>query len=162
MFKLIFIMSRVNITLKIAVVSALLLTGCVSRSDKISDVRIGMPKDEVLKVMGPPKSTSAQDRAEYLIYFLFEQVSPIGSGGYWRYYVRLVDGKVESFGRFGDFDTIKTPTLRTESTSRVTAEVFSSEKKDIATELQKLKALKDAGALTEDEFARAKQKLLSQ
>lgn len=148
-------------TLRIVLLTTLILCGCVSRSDKISDVQIGMSKEEVLKVMGPPKSTSAQDRAEYLIYFLFEQVSPIGSGGYWRYYVRLVDGKVESFGRFGDFDSVKPPTIRTESTSRVTAEVSSSEKKDIVAELQTLKALKDAGALTEEEFVRAKQKLLS-
>lgn len=151
-----------TVPLKIVLFATLMLCGCVSRSDKISDVRIGMSKEEVLKVMGSPKSTSAQDRAEYLVYFLFEQVSPIGSGGYWRYYVRLVDGKVESFGRFGDFDSTKPPTIRTESTSMVTAEVSSSEKKDVVTELQKLKALKDAGALTEDEFVRAKQKLLSQ
>jgi hypothetical protein len=32
---------------------------------------------------------------------------------------------------------------------------------DLATEIRKLKELKDAGALTEDEFQKAKAKLLS-
>ena len=83
-----------------------------------------MTKDEVFRVIGNPISVSAQAGLEYLNYALSEPhddafrgwttpcyVRPVKTTPY---YVRLVNGKVESYGRTGDFDSTKTPNVRLE------------------------------------------------
>jgi hypothetical protein len=94
------------------------------------------------------------------------------------YSVRLVDGRVESYGRFLElFDVYNRPVtsaLPGEPDFPTTADqVFGALAKlalpagkpaarsDLAGELQKLKALRDQGALTDQEFQRAKAKLLA-
>jgi hypothetical protein len=76
------------------------------------------------------------------------------------YYVRLVNGKVESFGRTGDFDSTKTPTVRLESDQTVRQNVGVKGSTDVYTELKKLKELKDSGIITDAEFESQKKKLL--
>jgi hypothetical protein len=75
---------------------ALLVLGCAS-AGRINNVSIGMTKQQAIAVMGEPTSTSAKDGVEYLNYTL--------SRGLFRddYYVRLTQGKVDAFGRAGDF-----------------------------------------------------------
>ncbi len=121
-----------------------------------------MTKEQVIQVMGKPISTSAKGQGwEYLNFALSETSDDAFYGRTTPYYVRLVNGKVESFGRQGDFDSTQPPTVRVETDSTVKADVKSTGQKDLYTELQKLKALKDEGVLSEEEFAKAKQKLLS-
>ena len=101
-----------------------LLAACAT-ANKISGVQLGMTKDEVFRVMGNPISVSAQAGLEYLNYLLSETHDDAFRGWttayYVRvirttpYYVRLINGKVESYGRTGDFDSTKTPTVRLES-----------------------------------------------
>lgn len=82
------------------------LIGCVGVSmHKINKINLGMTKQEVIAVMGQPISTSAQGDTEYLRYRLFEPATA------WSfiYFVRLIDGKVESYGQVGDFDSTKLP-----------------------------------------------------
>ena len=68
--------------------------------------RIGTTKQQVLAMLGPADSTSAQANIEYLTYYL----SGDGNGRDRPYSVRLVDGKVESFGRFTQlFDIYSRP-----------------------------------------------------
>jgi hypothetical protein len=55
-------------------------------------IRLGMGKSDVLGILGDPKSTSAIDDIEYLRY---------GDN----YFVRLKDGKVNAYGKIGDFGT---------------------------------------------------------
>src|SRR5579859_7384006 len=82
-----------------AVISILLvcaLTACTTDAAKLNSVRIGMAKSDVIALLGQPDSTSAQANIEYLTYYLSNEVS----GHDLPYMVRLVDARVESFGRF--------------------------------------------------------------
>jgi hypothetical protein len=123
-----------------------LLAGCAS-AEKLNDIRIGMTKDQVVTLLGKPDSTSAQANVEYLTYYLE------GDSEYGRdrpYMVRVVDGKVESFGRMLQlWDLYNRPVGTTAAPSA-----------DLAAQLEKLKTLKDQGVLTDEEFQKAKAKLL--
>jgi hypothetical protein len=74
----------------------LVLVGCAAKTNQI---RLGMTREQVVDVMGTPASTSEMGDTVYLKYRLY---------GDWifpeRYFVRLVDGKVDAFGRVGDFN----------------------------------------------------------
>jgi hypothetical protein len=56
-----------------------------------------MGKDEALAVMGKPVGISASGDTEYLRYWL----ENLTRGDH--YFLRFVDGKLEAFGRHGDF-----------------------------------------------------------
>ena len=92
----------------------LLLVGCASNTtSRLSRLSVGMTKAEVLSIMGDPDTVAAQGGAEYLNYTLWTEMSL--SRNTWGYqtfnFVRLVNGRVDSFGRIGDFDSTKDPTL---------------------------------------------------
>lgn len=74
----------------------LLLTGCVTSSSKINNVSIGMPKGDAIKVMGKPASITADRDAEYLNYSLLERFGVVQP-----YEIKIVDGRVDSYGRAG-------------------------------------------------------------
>jgi hypothetical protein len=151
---------------------AVLLAGCAS-SAKLNDIHIGMTKDEVKLILGTPDSTSAQANVEYMTYYLDAQ------SGYGRdqpYMIRLVNGKVESFGRFSQlFDLYNRPVTSATpgqpnfpqlgTSLAVQSPVAESPslppRPDLVAQLQQLKALRDQGVLTDEEFQRAKAKLLS-
>lgn len=84
------------------------LVGCATpTSRKMNRLSVGMTKSEVLDAMGRPSSTSAPGKGfEFLRY----RLSPPRSVPY-EYFVRLVDGRVDSYGRMGDFDSTEDPTL---------------------------------------------------
>ena len=86
------------------IVTAILMTGCATTANKMNSVHIGMTKQEVISVLGPPTSTSAKEGVEYLNYNLFEPVYGINP-----YFVRIINEKVDSYGRLGDFDSTKPP-----------------------------------------------------
>jgi hypothetical protein len=70
--------------------------------------------------------------------------------------IRLVDGQVESFGRFSQlFDLYNRPVMGTGAT------IGGATGPDIAAQLQKLKDLKDQGVLSDVEFQKAKERLLN-
>jgi outer membrane protein assembly factor BamE (lipoprotein component of BamABCDE complex) len=73
----------------LGVASALLVAACAT-AGKISGVRIGMTKEEVVAVMGKPASVSAQGSAEYLNYALSETDDQAFVGVTVPYYVRLI------------------------------------------------------------------------
>lgn len=89
------------------VVTAILMTGCATAANKMNSVHIGMTKQEVVSVLGPPASTSAKEGVEYLNYNLFEPVYGIKP-----YFVRIINEKVDSYGRLGDFDSTKPPEMK--------------------------------------------------
>lgn len=80
------------------VLPALLLLGCAT-AHRLNSVRIGMTRDEVVAVAGEPSSTSQMGNEQFLKYQLASD---------WiftdRYYVRLTNGRVDAFGRVGDFN----------------------------------------------------------
>lgn len=143
-----------------------LAVGCTT-SSRLNDIRIGMSKSDVIAILGTPDTMSAQANVEYLTYYL------VADNGYGRdqpYMVRLVSGKVESFGRFAQlFDLYNRPVTNAQpgdpnfpaGAVLGTGTLVQAPGTDLASELQKLKALKDQGVLTDEEFQKAKEKLLS-
>ena len=83
-----------------------ILAGCAS-SDLLNNIRIGMTMDQVTAILGKSDSMSAQANVVYLTYYLSSENL---NGRDQPYMVRLVDGKVESFGRFRQlFDLYSRP-----------------------------------------------------
>ena len=77
-------------------------------SHKMNRLSVGMTKSEVLDAMGKPSSTASPGKGvEFLRYREFYD----GGNYYITYFVRLVDGRVDSYGETGDFDSTKDPTL---------------------------------------------------
>jgi len=149
---------------KIALITLLvaaLFTGCAT-SDKFNALQIGMTEDQVIGLLGKPDSKSAQGNVEYFTYYLSNDSGRIGEQPY---AVRFAGGKVESFGRFAQlFDIYNRPVMGNGQSAPGYAgagTVNPSNGQGIATELQKLKALKDQGALTDEEYQRAKDKVLN-
>ena len=78
-------------------------------------ISMGMTQHEVIEVMGPPETIAAQEGRVYLFYTYAPWYDHSGAdGGKESYFVRLIDSKVESFGRKGDFDSTKPETIRVE------------------------------------------------
>ena len=150
----------------LVLISTTLLVGCASTPTKMSDVQLGMSKAEVMHVHGKPQSTSMQANLEYMTYsYCVARCSqPPVVRVYEPFYVRLVDGKVESYGRTGDFDSTKTPTakIQVEQNSKIERDVRQQPSQDMYTQLVKLKNLKDQGIITQEEFDARKKAILAQ
>jgi len=82
----------------VTLLGIVLLYGCAASPQKMNNLQLGMSKTEVIDTMGNPVSTSAQQDVEYLKY-RFRSDGLFTS----EYYVKLQNGKVDSFGRVGDF-----------------------------------------------------------
>lgn len=91
----------------------LFLVGCTTSSDSMAELSMGMTKGEVIKLLGKPDSVSATNGIEYLTYTLRTETSfTRNTWGYQgQYFVRLANGRVDSYGKVGDFDTTKDPTM---------------------------------------------------
>ncbi len=76
----------------------LFISGCAASASKMNGLTLGMTKDRVLQVMGEPGTTSETKGILYLKYTLRSGLISDD------YYVRLVDGKVDAYGRFGEFN----------------------------------------------------------
>jgi hypothetical protein len=155
-----------NILTAFVLLLAALFTGC-STADKLNDLRIGMTKDQVIAMLGQPDSTSAQANIEYLTYYFSNE----GSYRDQPYMVRLVDAKVESFGRFMQlFDIYNRPVggnnmgqmITPMGGTSVSVPIVRPGAPDLVTTLTRLKALKDQGVLTDEEFQKAKARLLAE
>lgn len=76
------------------------LTSCAFNGAKFSKITIGMSKPDVIKALGKPKTQSARGNVEVL-HYVGETGWSQGQVGF-RHpdygFVRLVDGKVESYG----------------------------------------------------------------
>jgi hypothetical protein len=80
-------------------IAVFFLFGCAGSSKKMNQLKLGMTKQEVIDAIGEPASTSAKRNTVYLNYNL-------SAGGFYSdaYYVRLLDGKVDAYGKAGDFN----------------------------------------------------------
>jgi len=143
----------------IAIVSVL-LSGCVAKAGRTSGVQYGMSKQEVVAVMGAPASVSTHGNSQYLNYSVCDTDNQTLSGIMHPYIVRLIDGRVESYGTTGDVGSPQTPMGRQESDQIVRQDVRTKEPVDLYTELIKLKELKDTGVITEEEFKFQKRRIL--
>ena len=88
------------------------LAGC-STASKMNSLHVGMTKQEVVSVMGQPSNTAAPGGGvEILRYHLSPTSWPDNDYATTKeYFVRLVNGKAASYGKMGDFDSTKDPTL---------------------------------------------------
>ena len=102
-------------------------TGCAVQSAKsMNTISVGMSKQEVIKVLGRPDTSKAASGVEYLIYklqdkaascvgqtlFTFGFAAAGGGCAGSLYFVQLRNGAVSAYGKQGDFDSTKDPTLR--------------------------------------------------
>jgi len=142
--------------------------GCAD-STALNKVRIGMTRADIVALLGTPDSTSAQANIEYLTYYLVASTS-YGPTRDQPYFVRLVDGKVESFGRFAPMFDLQNrpvtmsgatvPAMGSQPAPAPAALPGPAPTSDIALEILRLKQLHDQGVLNDDEYARAKAKVL--
>src|ERR1044071_7488978 len=143
----------------IAVVSVL-LSGCVAKAGRTSGVNYGMSKQEVIAVMGAPVSVSTHGSSQYLNYSVCDTDNQTLNGIMRPYVVRLIDGRVESYGTSGEVGSPQTPMGRQESDQMVKQDVRAKEPVDLYTELMKWKELKDSGVITEEEFRFQKKRMI--
>gem|GEM_PF-553535 len=100
--------SRAMKSLLVSIVGGLLLVGCAtSKSLNLSSVSIGMDKQKVIALKGEPFRVAAIDGLEYFIYRGFDLNRLLDGNGTFEAFIRFKDGKVEAYGRLGDFDSTK-------------------------------------------------------
>ncbi len=133
------------------------LAGCVSQSTNLNSVHLGMARSDLVAHLGKPDSTRTQGDAEYLTYYLSTDVKSREQP----YMIRLIDAKVESFGRF--IQLVDTHDGSTAGATPLGIGVIMpyAMNLDVVTQLQRLQALQDQGVLTAEEVARAKERLLA-
>lgn len=78
-----------------------LVMGCVT-TQRISRLQVGASREEVIRLLGQPESISASQNAEVLHYELRETINDWYTSPY---YVRIINGKVDAFGRLGTYGT---------------------------------------------------------
>lgn len=73
------------------------LVGCGQSASNLTKLNVGMDKNAVISILGTPQSVSAQGNAEVWAYTL----SNSWNNAQWNqeYYVRMVNGRVASYGR---------------------------------------------------------------
>lgn len=106
--------SHMKILAALAVPLLVFLTGCigpVGYTRSLSKLHVGMTKQEVIRVMGEPNSVAAAEGVEYLNYHLAPAGPMSDLSLIHTYFVRIREGKVDAFGRRGDFDSTKDPTV---------------------------------------------------
>jgi hypothetical protein len=79
---------------------------CATPGTKLGQVSVGMTKAQVVEIMGPPTSTSASEGVEVLRYALTAGRA-MWTFDYTEYFVKLVNGRVESYGNAADLDKLK-------------------------------------------------------
>lgn len=84
-------------------------------SSDLTKISVGMSKETVITNLGSPSRVSANTEVEYLIYLLVDDLDYTQSAGSLgilppvasksEYFIKIIGGKVDSFGRIGDFGT---------------------------------------------------------
>jgi hypothetical protein len=97
----------------IMLIVSILLVGCgtvthYAKRPDFSQIAMGMSQQEVVTVLGKPEEISAQGGITYLTYTYAPWYDHNGADGNKEFYfVRLIENKVESYGKKGDFDSTK-------------------------------------------------------
>lgn len=82
-----------------ALVAVGLFAGCAASSARLNRINPGMTRDEVVAALGRPHAVAAVGDVEYLTYNLLNK----GVGDMKEYAVKVVAGRVQSFGEKSDF-----------------------------------------------------------
>ena len=144
---------------------AILLLNCspVNVDDQLR-MQLGMSRSEVIAILGKPIEIKVSGKSEYLMYSgrPAGRIAPF-PGEIWQdYFYRFIDGRLESFGKMGDFDSTKDPTQKViiDKTDKVTIDKPSRESFDLATELAKLDKLKKDGLITAEDYELLKKRAI--
>lgn len=121
-------------------------------ADQLNKLSIGMTRQEVIQALGEPKSTSSKGDLEYLQYRWVKTVIAADGNFPEDYFVAVKNGRVLSYGKKGDFDSTKLMAQRVEVNGTANGAAPQQQASDIYTDLIKLKALKDAGVISDTEF----------
>lgn len=100
-------------------VLSLFLLGCAS-TEQFNKIQIGMTKSEVIQIVGSPRNVSAEGSVEYMTYMISETGSDAYYGRETPFFVRLVNGKVEAYGKKGDFNSTQQVPIRIQSEENIT------------------------------------------
>ena len=138
------------------VVPIILMVGCGTPQPSFDRISVGMTKEQVKAVIGKPDAVATQGKTEYWNY----RETAVWPEVMW--FVRFIDGKVESFGQRGDFDSTKDPTQKViiDKTDKVTIDKPSRESFDLATELAKLDKLKKDGLISAEDYELLKKRAI--
>lgn len=108
-----------------SILATSLLVACVPSAAAEPDYRfnrlsVGMSKADAINILGQPETTRAVENTEYLMYhkwMCFNMPSQFhrcvvsyGVDASEKYFVRVIDGKVNAYGEWGDFGSTKDPT----------------------------------------------------
>ncbi|MFM0718035.1 outer membrane protein assembly factor BamE [Paraburkholderia strydomiana] len=129
-------------------------------ADQLNKVSVGMTRQEVIQTLGEPKSISAQGDLEYLQYRWVKTVVAADGNFPEDYFVAIKNGRVLSYGKRGDFDSTKLMAQRIQIDEPAKGAAPQQQSGDVYTDLIKLKALKDAGVISDVEFQAQKTKRL--
>ncbi len=140
--------------------------GCAKRPPSLDRVQMGMTEDEVVGKLGRPRSVSMQGNTKYLEYASWD-IDAWGTHiNHQFFYVRVLGGKVDSFGRKGDFDSSKNPTKdininqKIETTDKAGKAAQAQDRFDLQVELSKLEKMKKDGLLNEAEYQQLRQRAI--
>ena len=137
-------------------IAALFVTGC-AKPPEFGGINIGMTETEIVSRLGKPDSVAVKGDTKY-----FEYVSYWGldRNDYQQWFVRLIDGKVESFGKMGDFDSTKDDTQNININLDQTSAPTTKNRVDLEVELLKYQRLKEQGLISEAEYKTLREKAL--
>jgi hypothetical protein len=76
--------------------AALLAAGCYTQSSRINNVHLGMSEADVVKILGKPASRGESKDGTATLYYSLQEI--FGSPPV-PYSVKLVNGKVDTYGR---------------------------------------------------------------
>jgi hypothetical protein len=140
----------------------LVFMGCAKPDLDFSNIRIGMTKDQVVNIVGKPTRISVINNLEIFEYEAYDRVGALIVNRRSQF-IRFINGKVESFGNKGDFDSTKTPTNRIELDQKLSLDKSSGPTDgkattappvafDLRAELEKLEKMKKDGLISEAEY----------
>lgn len=153
----------------VMVCAAIVLLACNKPEVDLTKISIGMTKEQVIAQLGKPTRVSVIAGLEYLEYEAYDshQRPFVGTvrDNYRALFVRIINGKVDAFGKKGDFDTTKNPTSDININQKVTTKTDSGvspeiPKFDLASELKKLEQMKKDGLLTQQEYEALRQRAI--
>ena len=130
--------------LRLAPIPCLAVLICCSGKPSLDQLQPGMTEPEVIKRLGKPESVAVQGRLKVYRYHSYWGLEH-HDDQWW--FVRFIDGRVESFGHMGDFDSTKPPAPAIVIDHDSTKAGF-----DLGTELARLDRLKASGEITDDEY----------
>lgn len=126
----------------------LLTSGC-SSVPKFNKIELGMTEDQTIELLGEPESIAVQGNSKYHEYASWWGLS---LNEYQLWYVRFIDGVVESFGRRGDFDSTKDATQNINIQIDDISDKNQTDEYDLELNLNRLQQLRDKNLISKDEF----------